>query len=58
MVKDFEMDMAYFKKNYKDCYQKLNLEQRQVKRGKQTKARAITELGENQDYNENSFLEH
>lgn len=56
LVEDFDVSQKNFNRHFEDCYQKLNFESRSTKRQKLTKAQTLTELGENQDYNENSFL--
>ena len=53
---DFDVTQKNFNRHFDDCYQKLNYESRSQKRQKLTKTLTITDLGENQDYNENSFL--
>ncbi len=56
LPKDFDITQKNFNKHYDECYQKLNNEARSKKRVKLTKAQTLTQIGENQEYNENSFL--
>ncbi|CDW75796.1 UNKNOWN [Stylonychia lemnae] len=57
-LEEYEISQRKFNKHYDECYQKLNFETRNFKKAKLTKAQTISELGENQEYNENSFLNH